>query len=108
MTDRITLWDELLFLKDGIKEVKKFIKDKNTENNEIRKDAKLIALELYISKKAHKSGFYGVHKSLIKFLLQNESKAMINLKYPILAELIKVYKHVSKIAEQEQEQKGEK
>ncbi len=106
MTDRTTtLWDELLFLKDGIKEVKQFIKEKEAENNEIRKDAVEIALELYISKKAHKSGFYGTHKALIKFLLQNESKAMINLKYPILAELVKLYKIISKIVEEEQ--KGE-
>ncbi len=102
-----TLWDELLFLKDGIKEVKQFIKKKEAENNDLRRDAKYISTELFISKKAHSSGFYGTHKALIKFLLQNESKAMINLKYPIMAELVKLYKIISRRVEEEIEQKGE-
>lgn len=104
----MTLFDEIVYLSQTIKEIKQVIKEIDADTMEKRKDAVEIALELYISEKCHAAGFYGTGKQLIKFILQGNSKEMIDRKFDILLELVSVYQKIAGlVGEIKEEAKGE-
>ena len=108
MEDNTNLWSEIIYISETMREAKERINKIDSENNELKKDAQTIALELYISEKCHKAGFYGTGKQLIKFILQGNTKAMIDRKFDILLELISVYQKIAGlVGEIKEEQKGE-
>jgi len=101
------LLDEFMYIAKEMKKAKQFIQEKQLENLELKRDAKDIATELYISQKCHHEGFYGNAKHLMKFLLQNESKEMIDLKFPILVQLIEIYGKINSMVQEIKEEEGE-
>ena len=107
--DNTTLFDEIVYLAQTVKEVKQYIKDKDIENNELKKDSQAIATELYISELCHQHHFYSTGKQLIKFILQGNSKVMIDKKFDLLLELVGVYQKIAGlVGEIKKEEKGEK
>jgi len=106
--ERLTLFDEIVYISQTVKQARQRIQAIDTENKEIKKNAVELALELYISEKCHKHGYYDSEKKLIIYLLSGNSKAMIDKKFPVLDELIQIYSKVSFIVrEEEKTNKGE-
>ena len=97
MGDTTDIISELINLRKEILSTQMKMDKINAESNEIKKDTKAMALELYVNKQCYKSGFYGTEKHLINFLLQNEGKQMIDKKLPVLIELVSVYSQISSI-----------
>ena len=104
----LTLFDEIVYISQTLKQARQRIKEIDADSNEKRKDAVELALELYISEKCHKHGYYDSEKKLIVFLLSGNSKNMIDKKFPVLDELIQIYSKVSFIVREEEKAKGEK
>lgn len=101
-TDNTTLFDEIVYISETIKQAKQRIQAIDTENKEITKDAVELALDLYISEKCHQHGYYGTEKKLIIYLLSGNSKSMVDKKFPVLDELIQIYSKVAFLVREEE------
>ena len=105
--DNTDIFSELIEIRKEILSMQMKMDKINTETNEVKKDCKEMGLELYISKQCYKNGFYSTEKEIIQFLLQNENKQMIDIKLPVLIELVSVYSKIAGIVGEIQEEQGE-
>ena len=104
-----TLYDEIRFIVDGIKEGKQFLKEKLNEKAELTRDCSIMARELFTSKLAHKNDLTNFEKQVAVFLLNGEpGEEALESKFRVLQQLLLVRRHIIDVlGEIKEETEGE-
>ena len=107
--DTTDIISELISIRTDILSYQAKMEAIKNETNEVKRDCVELALELYLNKKCHEADFYGSEKQVIRFLLQGNSKKSIDLKFPVLKQLLEIYSKVYSILGdlEQEEEKGE-
>ncbi len=100
--EALTLWDNIIFLKDTIKEAKAIMEAKEKETQEMARDASIMARELLISKLAYQNEYSNFEKRISVFLLNGEKgEEALKAKFRVLQQLLEIYKKVQIITQGE-------
>ncbi len=87
----LTLWDNIIYLKDTMKEARAIMEAKEKETQELTRDCTIMARELFLSKLAHKNDFSNFEKRISIFLLNGEAgEEAIKSKFEVLKQLIEI------------------
>ena len=107
MEDRTTtLWDELIYLKDQMKEAKNFMKEKEQETQETTRDCTIMAREMFLNELAYKNDFTDFEKRIAVYLLNGDAgQEALESKFEVLNELLMMRRHIIDILGKE---KGDK
>ena len=102
MENKKTLWDEIIFLKDTMKEAKDFMQKIEKDTQEKTRDVSIMARELFLSKLAYKQDYSNFEKRISVFLLNGEAgEEALKSKFRVLQQLLEIYRKIQIITQGE-------
>lgn len=100
--ETLTLWDNIIFIKDSIKEGKAKMQEIEQDSAEKTRDASIMARELFISNLAYRNKLSNFEKKISVFLLNGDAgEEALSSKFKVLKELLEIYKKVEFIVKGE-------
>ena len=98
----LTLWDNIIYLKNTMKEARAIMIEKEKETQELTRDCTIMARERFISRLAHKNEFNNFEKRIAVFLLNGEpGEEALKAKFRVLQQLLEIYSKVEFITKGE-------
>ena len=100
----LTLWDNILYLKDTMKEAKAKMKEIEKETSEMTRDCTIMRRERFISHLAYKNDYSNFEKRIAVFVLNGDTgEEELSAKFRVLQQLLEIYRKVEFITQGEKE-----
>lgn len=102
--ETLTLWDNIIFIKDSIKEGKARMQEIEQDSAEKTRDASIMARELFISNLSYRNKLSNFEKKISVFLLNGDAgEEALESKFEVLKQLLEIYRKVQIITQGENE-----